>query len=468
MLCVIVGLQDAGLTEVTRYAMNADAIYPGKKQILPGKFWDVVGDFVISSVLKEMQPNCQEGGICCLLPGNEQRDGSFYAVDVIQQLFERTSENWKYLLFDVHNTDANYGIPKYDTDDWGAIIRKEYAHIIMDKFSEIPSLEDYIRNSHSEVENVAEENITSLSAYMKSGSGSIALSPLDSGSAARISNLTRRNALAFAHPVDKSIIKVLDNPTINSVVNKVVQTSIDANYGLALATGIHVTPTTYNYLYEIVVECADCLNMPVPYVIVSDSVKGINACTAGTDQFAFIAVSSILSAVMSREQLKFVIGHEMGHLALGHVVYHTAINLVGIAGSMLPLVGPVIDKTLSLPLNAWSRRSEISADRAGLICCRDVHVAKTALFRLEAGFMDISNIDIDAYVQESEKMLDSSTFGKLAEIVHTHPIIPKRIKALDDFAKSEVYFKCLGIPAAPDAMSEAKLTQDVEKILAIF
>ena len=171
---------------------------------------------------------------------------------------------------------------------------------------------------------------------------------------------------------------------------------------------------------------------------------------------------------MNRDQLKFVIGHELGHLALGHVVYHTAINLMGIAGGMLPLVGPVIDKTLSFPLNAWSRRSEISADRAGLICCGDVHTAKQALFRLEAGFMDISDIDVDEYVRNSEAVLNSSTLGKLAEITHKHPIIPKRIKALDYFAKSEIFYHSMGIPAEPGALSEAKLMQEVEKILAVF
>lgn len=339
---------------------------------------------------------------------------------------------------------------------------------MMDNPDQIVSLEDYMKYTHTKAELAVKGEVTPLSTYAKSKGDSFALSPFARGNALHISNATRRDALVFAHPVDQSIIKVLDNQAINAVVNKVVQTSIDANYGLALATGIHVTPSTYNYLYEIVVECAECLNMPMPYVIVSDSVKGINACTAGTNQFAFIAVSSMLSAIMSREQLKFVIGHEMGHLALGHIVYHTAINLMGTAGSMLPLVGPVIEKTLSLPLNAWSRRSEISADRAGLICCRDVQAAKTALFRLEAGFMDVSNIDVDSYVKESEKILESSTLGKLAEITHQHPIIPKRIKALDDFARSELYSRCLGIPAAPGAMSEARLAQEVEKTLAIF
>lgn len=467
MLCVIEGTQEDDKTKVTTYVIKKTVIAPEKTQVYPNKFWDVVGDFVIASAVREKHLHVK-GGICCLLPGAGQVDGFFYAAHIIQQLFEQTRDSWKYLLFDKQMRAMDYGIPKFDTENWETIIRKEYIDTIMDKSSQITSLDDYMRNSHRKNEIAVKEEVTPLSAYMKSDGTSIALSPLDHGSDARISTATRRNALAFSHPVDKSVITVLDNPTINSVINKVVQTGIDANYGLALATGIHVTPSTYNYLYEIVVECADCLNMPVPYVIVSDSVKGINACTAGTDQFAFIAVSSMLSAVMNRNQLKFVIGHELGHLALGHVVYHTAIELMGKAGSMLPLVGPVLDKTLSFPLNAWSRRSEISADRAGLICCGDIQTAKQALFRLEAGFMDISDIDVDEYVRNSENVLNSSTLGKLAEITHKHPIIPKRIKALDYFANSEVFYHAMGVPAAPGALSETRLTMEVEKILAVF
>lgn len=468
MICVIEGFRNPELTEVTQYSLNADVGTSVRKQVLPEKFWDVVGDFLISAELSELRDPHAGGGTCCLVPGSEQEDGSHYSLSIIQKLLDRTSGTWKFLYFVDKQTGADLRIPRNDHKEWIKIVQKECAGTIMDKSFQISSLDDYMKSGRSDAGIAVRGGITPLSEYTQSSSEPIALSPLDHGVSAQISTSTRRNALKFAHPVDQSIIKVLDNPAINSVVNKVVQTAIDANYGLALATGIHVTPSTYNYLYEIVVECADCLNMPVPYVIVSDSVKGINACTAGTDQFAFIAVSSILPMVMNRDQLKFVIGHEMGHLALGHVVYHTAINLMGVAGSMLPLVGPVIDKTLSLPLNAWSRRSEISADRAGLICCRDIQAAKTALFRLEAGFMDINNIDVDAYVRESERMLESSTFGKLAEFAHKHPIIPKRIKALDDFAGSELYARCVGLPAAPGAMREATLAQEVERILSIF
>lgn len=315
-----------------------------------------------------------------------------------------------------------------------------------------------------------DSGLPSLKEYAIQNNGEVSLSPLSGGSGYSVSQEARNGALEFAHPVDMSIIKTLDNPAINSVFNKVVQTSIDASYGIALATGIHVSQNTYGALYQIVVDCAKTLGIPVPYVIISDSVHGINACTAGTNQFAFIAVSSMLPLIMKQDELRFVIGHECGHLALGHVVYHTAISMMGAAGGLLPLVGPVITKTISYPLNAWGRRSEISADRAGLICCGSLSVAKRALFKLEAGMLKIDDVDIDEYVRESEQILEGSTFGKLSELNMEHPIIPKRIKALDCFAHSEVYLKCTGQPAEKGRkyLTEEQLKVETEKIIEVM
>ncbi len=340
----------------------------------------------------------------------------------------------------------------------------------------VPSFEDFKKKSglgKSEI-TVKEDNVNqweelpSFREYAKEKGANVSVSPLAGGNEARVNMEARRNALAFAHPVDQSIIKTLDSPAINAVFNKIVQTSIDANYGLALATGIHVSRNAYKQLYEIVVDCAKELGIPVPYVIISDSVHGLNACTAGTNQFSFIAISTMLPVIFSREEMKFVIGHECGHLALGHVVYHSAISMMGVAGGLLPLVGPIIAKTISYPLNAWGRRSEISADRAGLICCGDINVAKRALMRLEGGLLNIDNIDIDEYVRESERMLDSTSIGKFAEFNMQHPIIPKRIKALDLFSKSAIYGKRTGQPIDVDSLGWEQLAKETEKIIEVM
>lgn len=337
----------------------------------------------------------------------------------------------------------------------------------MNRKPKIQSLSEYKQSFSQGTISVVERNPS----YGENSSAQIqSLSPLKNGNAALVRSSARNNILNFAHPVDAAIVKTLDNQVINTVFNKIVQTSIDATWGLSLATGIHVSPNTYPEIYKIVVECADSLGIPIPYVIISDQVKGINACTAGTNQFAFIAISSMLPLVLNTDELRFVIGHECGHLALGHVVYHTAINMAGSVSGLIPIIGDVISKTITYPLNAWSRRSEISADRAGLICCGDIEIATRSLLKLEAGLLNVNGIDVDAYVKESENVLNNTALGKFSEIAMSHPIIPKRIKALKLFYNSVVYANANGIISETSAplLTAERLSFETEKIIEIM
>ena len=98
----------------------------------------------------------------------------------------------------------------------------------------------------------------------------------------------------------------------------------------------------------------------------------LNAATYGTNDDAFVLVHSALVDHMSDAELLNVIGHECGHIHNNHVVYLTAMHyLTHLAG--------LFAKSLSMPamlgLRAWSRRAEITCDRAGALCAKDVDVA---------------------------------------------------------------------------------------------
>ncbi len=259
--------------------------------------------------------------------------------------------------------------------------------------------------------------------------------------AGRESSLSVNRALEFAHPIDAGIIKVLDNKIINEAFNKYVNLCVDLEAGLSLATSIKIDQNNYPELNAIVEDCSHKLSIPRPYVVISRSVAGINARTAGTDEFSYIALSSLMTLLMEPGEQKFVIGHECGHIALGHVVYHTALSTAGSLSGLVPVIGTFVANAVKYPLNAWSRRSEISADRAGLICCGNIDTAKKALLRLEAGFLNVDSLDIDDYLENYRSFSQNSKLGKLREILMSHPIIPKRIEALDLFAHSEKYYR---------------------------
>lgn len=468
VLRIIENTEDGKMTRVITYMSPCGTEQEANSS---ESFWDAVGDELLSDIIKCIAAPRMGRGLCCLVPRTNQTDGEFYSTGVLKTLLRKSAADgeWDYILLRTSESGIDYGIP---TLEWGGVQGKEKMKKMVG-LEDFPSLEEYKKKSGYRKSEVAEDTkqrneLPSLCEYAKEKGIDISVSPLSGGNRAEVSVEARRSALEFAHPVDQSVIKTLDNPAINAVFNKIVQTSIDANYGLALATGIHVGQNAYKQLYEIVVECAKELGIPIPYVIISDSVHGLNACTAGTNQFSFIAISTMLPVVFSLEEMKFVIGHECGHLALGHVVYHSAISMMGAAGGLLPLVGPVIAKTISYPLNAWGRRSEISADRAGLICCGDINVAKRALLRLEGGLLNIDSVDIDEYVKESERMLDNTSIGRFAEFNMQHPIIPKRIKALDLFSRSEVYEKHTGQPINADSLGRDQLSKETEKIIEVM
>lgn len=451
-------------TLISTFQINALSIQGCGQELVEKSFWDAVGDEIMTAFIGTMWSGRYD--ICCLIPGQGSTEGLYYSEGIVNRLLEleRKCGERQYFLLETEQSDDT-------ARNREEIIRKKVISYMYER-SGIPSLKDYRASldRDKETESVPKSIVSGDSGSHQIQESSVwAVSPFRSGTGAAVSSEARKKALNFAHPVDGSIIKLLDNPAINAVFHKVVQAGIDANYGLALATGIHVSRNTYREIYDVIVECADTLGIPVPYVIVSDSVKGINACTAGTEQFAFIAISSMLPLVLNRGELKFVIGHECGHLVLGHVVYHTAMSMISAAGGFIPLVGPAIAKTVSLPLNAWSRRSEISADRAGLICCGDLQTAKRALIKLEAGLLNVSDVDIDAYIRDSEEVMSNLAIGELAEAAMQHPIIPKRMKALNLFAESAVYAENSGTVTLDKALLSAEeLKKATEEILEIL
>lgn len=455
-------IEGNGETQVTTFFYGNNERISQTVRRINEAFWDVVGDTVVAAAINSFSYDGATGGLCCLIPGSATQ-GKYYSMAVLNKMISDPvfRLNWEYRLSGKNQDQANVS--------HGRNIKENG---IMKNSSEFPSFDDYIKSGHQGNKDtlLSARSTDSLPGFAEyfSGHETIPISPLNSGKDYMVSAEARGNALAFAHPADTELIKALDSPAVNSVIGKLVQAKFDASYSLTLSTGIHITNKTYPDLYDVLVECANTLKIPVPYAVISSSVPGINACAAGTDQFSFIMISSLLPVFMNRDELKFIIGHECGHIALGHVMYHTAGSLIGDMGALLPLVGPYIAQTVSFPLKAWDRRSEISADRAGLVCCGSLDVAQRALYKLEAGLLGNVSIDIDEYIRESEDFLNGSLIGKYSELKLEHPLLPKRMKALGYFAHSRPYAEFMGFDPPADWFSREQLNAETEKILGIM
>jgi Zn-dependent protease with chaperone function len=107
-----------------------------------------------------------------------------------------------------------------------------------------------------------------------------------------------------------------------------------------------------------------------------------------------------------------------------------------------------------IPLMAWSRRAEITCDRAGMLCSKNEQVSAKALTKLVLGSRKLyDEFNLDAFLEQYEEGKDS--LGRYMEAVATHPYLPKRVLAMRVFAQAELYKKTAGIsPATGLTMSE--------------
>jgi hypothetical protein len=171
--------------------------------------------------------------------------------------------------------------------------------------------------------------------------------------------------------------------------------------------------------------------------------------TFGTDKDSFVVVGSALASSFRGPDMLYLLAREMGHCRAGHALWKSVIRfLLGeqgpakgfMSGGILnAIISPtaLIGGALEVPLLAWARQAEITADRAGLVAVGDEKIARRVLltWALKSPLM-YRQINIDAWLEQESSEADS--YSKLSEMTTTStPYITPRLRHLAEFAKSE-------------------------------
>ncbi len=227
-----------------------------------------------------------------------------------------------------------------------------------------------------------------------------------------------------------------------------------------LGRAVKVGPRQFPRVHALASGCAETLGLTVPTVYVANS-PHLNAATYGTNEDSFVMLNSALVDHMSDEELLSVLGHECGHIHNNHVVYLTALHyLTNVAGLFFRNLGlPVL-----LGLRAWSRRAEITCDRAGVLCAGDLQVSIRALTKLALGSQKLyDELNIDAFLEQYEE--GQQSFGRFGEVLASHPWLPKRVMALKVFGDSELYRRAASL--GDDGLSMEEVDARVHQIIKI-
>lgn len=204
------------------------------------------------------------------------------------------------------------------------------------------------------------------------------------------------------------------------------------NHRALLAQAQQVTPDSAPEMMPLIEMSSARLQVEPVEVFIIPSNR-LNAYTFGMDSPKAIVLYSPLFKIMDKDEIQFILGHEMGHVKLGHTVLNTLVGgLAGIPSSYGALA------IMELAFRWWNRACEYSADRAGVLACARPDKAISALVKLEAGPASLTQAGMQAAVQHIESE-DDDILQNIAEIVATHPMVAKRVDEIRKFARSPEY-----------------------------
>jgi Zn-dependent protease with chaperone function len=227
-----------------------------------------------------------------------------------------------------------------------------------------------------------------------------------------------------------------------------------------LGHAVKVSERQFSRVHGITKTASDTLQITMPQVFVVNS-PTFNAGTLGTNDDSFIMVHSALLEQYSDEELLTVIGHECGHIHNSHVAYLTALHyLTYMAGMFVPwILQPAL-----VALRTWSRRAEITCDRAGMLVSRDQQAAERAITKLAVGSRKLyEEFNVDAFLEQHEE--GSHGIGKYMEVFATHPWLPKRVLAMRVFGESQLFRTAVGAGSAESGLSMSEVDSRVAGLL---
>lgn len=246
------------------------------------------------------------------------------------------------------------------------------------------------------------------------------------------------------------IYTALQGPVVEEVLRMTKVSSSDAYWrsnmeGHCLKVQQELLPDFYALCHEV----KDRLGFdePVDFYITGDSsVNAFSLAAEDKGEPHIVNVNSGLFDLMTQDELRFVIGHELGHLINKDTALSRLIQFVFPPNTNVPV-------SLQYKIRLHDQLAELVADRYGYMATNDLNVCVTAFFKMASG-LDLTklNVSIEALIADNTRRLEYFLNDKGVSRA-SHPVNPIRVQALNLFA---------------NAQSEEELQQGMDELIAIL
>jgi Zn-dependent protease with chaperone function len=250
----------------------------------------------------------------------------------------------------------------------------------------------------------------------------------------------------YEHPADRSALVALRRLTGFDTVFKALSGLLPERTLrlLFLSDSVRVSDAQFPHLHGMLLDASYTLDLKkVPVMYVAQNPVP-NAMCVGLDE-PIIVVTTGLVELLDEEEMRAVVGHETGHALSGHSVYRTILLFLtnlALKVAWIPL-GNVAITAIVTALREWFRKSELSADRAGLLVGQDLQASMRGLMKI-AGGNHLHEMNVDAFLAQAEEYeragdLRDSVLKILNVLPRSHPFTTVRAAELKKWAESRDY-----------------------------
>jgi Zn-dependent protease with chaperone function len=258
--------------------------------------------------------------------------------------------------------------------------------------------------------------------------------------------LTHISPRAWEHPADRGALAALRRlKGFDVVVRQMSGLFNERSLRLLfLGSAVRTSDRQFGRVHHAFAGAAGVLDVrDLPELYVAGSADRY-AITLGLDQ-PFVVVSSGLVDLLDDAELRFALGHELGHVLSGHAIYRTVLLgllRLGAGLSWVPIGGLGV-RALIAALQEWARKSELSADRAGLLATQDPAAALRVQMKLAGGgsLADVDAVEFLGQAQEYDAAGDlrDSLLKLLLVEGASHPFLAVRAGELRRWVDTGAY-----------------------------
>ncbi|HEY4319880.1 MAG TPA: M48 family metallopeptidase [Gemmatimonadales bacterium] len=257
--------------------------------------------------------------------------------------------------------------------------------------------------------------------------------------------------VSWEHPADRAALQALRAiPGLDQIMRKVISL-LGGERGIRLlfqGDAIRVGPTQFPMLWALHIEnCATFGWGRVPEVYVTQT-PIFNAGAYGVDD-PFIVIHSSAFELLDHDEQRALLAHELGHVMSGHALYSTIAEiLIKVSLGSLPFPLELLALPVRLAILEWSRKSELSADRAEVLGTQDLN-ASMRLFMKMAGGANTANVRpgdlnlVPFMEQASEYATQHDGFDIVYKLMNTlaltHPMNVVRAGEIQKWVQSGAY-----------------------------